>query len=284
MKITPSSLGGTLVRLTAILLFLSSGTQQAVAATKSQTLEQCLDTGNGLSDDQRRELAEEVAGWPKVYSPLLAEPGVECLENNLSGEWRYSLELQKFTQGAASKEEQQIRALSLRKEEAQRTVDELAEIKETDEYRELVDAERCGLLDEFDRLKAQIASAEAGIASAEEGIENRRQGVHLAVVQECYDWFSQDRRGALTNGVCKGVFEQYGFLENAAEFDTLIAALAKNRAVLALSRSELELATRKLAVLEDNEMLLDDWLRYADAWATLIETREVTGNSLTECE
>ena len=172
-----------------------AGVPVVQAATKSQIIEQCLDTGNDLSDDQRRQLAEEIAGWPKVYSPLLAELGVECLENNLSGEWRYSLELQKFTQGAVTK-----------REEALRTIDELDKIKETAEYRELVDAERCNLLDEFDRLKAQITSAEADIASAEEGIENKRQMVHLAVVQECYDWFSQDRRGALTNGVCKGVF------------------------------------------------------------------------------
>ena len=261
-----------------------AGAPAVQAATKSQIIEQCLDTGNGLSDDQRRKLAEEVADWPKVYSPLLAEPGVECLENNLSGEWRYSLELQKFTEGAVTEVEQQMQALSLRKEEAQRTIDELTEIRETAEYRELVNAERCSLVDEFDRLKEQISSAEAAISSAEDGLEKRRQGVHLAVVQECYDWFSKDRRGALTNRVCKGVFEQYGFLEDAAEFDTLIAALAKNRAVLALSRSELELATTKLAVLEGNQMLPDDWLRLADAQATLNEKLELTGNSLTECE
>ena len=263
---------------------LFAGAPAVQAATKSQIIEQCLDNGNGLSDYQRRKLAEEVAGWPKVYSPLLAEPGVRCLENNLSGEWRYSLELQQFTQGAVTEEEQQIQALSLRKEEAQRTVDELTEIRETAEYRELVNAERCSLVDEFDRLKEQISSTEAGISSAEEGIENRRQGVHLAVVQECYDWFSQDRRGALTNAVCKGVFEQYGLLEDAAEFETLIIALAKNRASLALSKAELELATRRLEVLDGYQMLSDDWLRYADARATLNEKLEVTGNSLTKCE
>lgn len=223
------------------------------AQSKAEIINQCLNGDSAITENERKELARQVADWPTVFSPILGENGVRCLTEQLGGEWRYSPVLKKFVGGTdLSKEEIRLNVIFDRQQEARKTLDELNALPEKEGYALQTKARRCELLEE-------IAQNQASIEAAERARSEMRAQVRISTVRECEAWYLEDSRSAITNAVCNGVFSEFGIPQPEEQYP-----LAEINA-----KQELEKAELFLNLLDTYNLLPEDGLKYFVAKQTL---------------
>lgn len=194
MKITLSSVGGALVRLTAILLFFSFGAQQAVAATKAERIRACM--SGQLSDVEKANLLSDMTEWKTVFSKFVEENVGPCY-TALTGEAAEFINGQGLTVDAGLIED----VLENRKlDEIQIEEARIRKVQKQEIRLELINLSHC-----LDEKLLKIRDLHAAILKAYD--DSNAKLISDRTYAACVELHARDANSAMLNDVCREVFQ-----------------------------------------------------------------------------